>query len=470
MQAVAVANLTEWRRTARDLIARDVPPDEIVFHEGEQPSLFAPSSAEVQLNLEAQSNVRVPADFLKLAEDVACHSNASRWRLLYGVLYRLTHGERHLLEITVDPAMRELMLMQKAVSRDIHKMHAFVRFRKMEGSDPEQFIAWHRPDHAIVDRVGPWFARRFGAMHWAILTPDRSVYYDTQQLRYGPGVPQSEAPQQDALEELWRAYYASIFNPARLKVKAMKTEMPVRHWATMPETALIPGLIAGASGRETDMRMKAAPSAAQFVPAELSFPALARAVQKCEGCELYRPATQAVFGEGPARTSVMFVGEQPGDQEDLQGRPFVGPAGQLWNRALAEAGLDRDEVYVTNSVKHFKFEERGKRRIHKKPRASEVAACRPWLEAEIDLVRPKLIVALGATAALAVAGKEIAVTRERGKLLPLSNGRQLFVTVHPSFLLRVPEEDREEQYGLFLEDLRAIAVLKKHLEEMDLRS
>ena len=366
--------------------------------------------------------------------------------------------------------MSELMLMQKAVSRDIHKMHAFVRFRKVEGSDPEQFIAWHRPDHAIVDRVGPWFARRFGAMRWAILTPDRSVYYDTQQLRYGPGVPQSEAPQQDALEELWRAYYASIFNPARLKVKAMKTEMPVRHWATMPETALIPGLIAGASGRETDMRMKAAPSAAQFVPAELSFPALARAVQKCEGCELYRPATQAVFGEGPARTSVMFVGEQPGDQEDLQGRPFVGPAGQLWNRALAEAGLDRDEVYVTNSVKHFKFEERGKRRIHKKPRASEVAACRPWLEAEIDLVRPKLIVALGATAALAVAGKEIAVTRERGKLLPLSNGRQLFVTVHPSFLLRVPEEDREEQYGLFLEDLKAIAVLKKHLEEMDLRS
>lgn len=455
MQAVAVSSFADWRHMARELLAQHVRPEDVVFHHGEQASLFeAPVAA-------ARSDVRVPADFIQLADDVACHRNPARWRLLYSVLYRLTHGERHLLQVTVDPEVRELMLMQKAVGRDIHKMHAFVRFRKVEGT--EQFVAWHRPDHAIVERVGPWFARRFGAMHWAILTPDRSVYWDTHELRYGPGVPQGEAPQNDALEELWRTYYASIFNPARLMVKAMKTEMPVRHWATMPETTLIPGLIAEARERESEMRANSSPSAAEFVPDSRSLPVLREAVQQCRGCDLYRYATQAVFGEGPQKASIMFVGEQPGDQEDVEGRPFVGPAGQLWNRALDEAGLDRAEVYVTNGVKHFKFEERGKRRLHKKPRAAEVAACRPWLEAELDVVRPKLVVALGATAALAVAGKEIPVLKERGKVLPLPNDRKLFVTVHPSFLLRVPEEERETQFRLFVDDLKAVAQLKAKL-------
>ena len=457
MRAVAVASFADWRTAARHLASRHIRPEEVVFHDREQSALFeAPAGP-------AESPIRVPPDFLKLASLVALHRDSSRWFLLYRVLYRLTHGERHLLEIDVDLDVRELMLMQKAVKRDIHKMHAFVRFRKLEGVEPEQFIAWHRPDHAIVDHVGPWFAQRFGAMHWAILTPHRSVYWDTERLRYGPGVPQKDAPQGDELEDLWRAYYASIFNPARLMVKAMKTEMPVRHWATLPEATLIPGLIAEAQQREQHMRANAAPSAAPFVPDARSLPVLKDALQGCQGCDLYRHATQAVFGEGPPHARVMFVGEQPGDQEDLQGRPFVGPAGQLWNRALDDAGLDREDVYVTNSVKHFKFEERGKRRIHKKPRAAEVSACRPWLEAEIGTVRPSLVVALGATAALALAGKEIAITKERGKILPLANGLQLFITVHPSFLLRVPDEEKDAQYRLFVADLRAIAQLKATL-------
>jgi DNA polymerase len=458
MQAVAVSGLADWRESARSLLAQEIRPDEVVFHDAGQDSLFSPPPAL------QRTPTKVPKEFLELAADVACHRHPQRWPLLYRVLYRVTHGERHLLHIDVDPDVRELFLMQKAVKRDIHKMHAFVRFRKVENVEPEEFVAWHRPDHDIVERVGPWFARRFGAMRWTILTPHRGVQWDTHELRYGPGVPQREAPASDDLEELWRAYYASIFNPARLMVKAMKTEMPVRHWATLPETRLIPGLIAAAREREDHMRNTAAPSAVPFVPAERSLPVLQRAVQRCEGCDLFRHATQAVFGEGPQQTSVMFVGEQPGDQEDLQGHPFVGPAGALWNRALAEAGLDRDEVYVTNAVKHFKFEERGKRRIHKKPRASEVAACRPWLEAEMMIVKPKLIVALGATAALAVAGKEIAITKERGRIFPLANGVRLFVTVHPSFLLRVPDEEKESQYRQFVDDLRTVAELKAQVE------
>ena len=171
MQSVGVAGLADWRRAARRLIGQGVSPADIVFTAQGQDGLFAPLSDEGP-----PPTFRVPADFLALAEDVSMHRSPTRWALLYRTLYRLVHGERHLLEIIVDPDVRELSLLQKAVRRDIHKMHAFVRFRKVEGAEPEQFVAWHRPDHLIVERVGPWFAKRFGAMHWAILTPDQSVY------------------------------------------------------------------------------------------------------------------------------------------------------------------------------------------------------------------------------------------------------------------------------------------------------
>lgn len=294
-------------------------------------------------------------------------------------------------------------------------------------------------------------------MHWAIHTPDRSVYWDTQTLHFGPGVPRSAAPEGDVLEDLWRSYYASIFNPARVNVDAMVKELPVRHWATLPEAELIPKLLFEAAEREGNMRKEKPPTAEPFVPADHHLPVLAKAVRECKGCDLYRHATQAVFGEGPSKARIMFVGEQPGDQEDLQGRPFVGPAGLLWNRALDEARIDRSEVYVTNAVKHFKFEERGKRRIHLKPGSVEVTACRPWLNAEIDEVNPKIIVALGATAALSVGGRAYAIQKERGKLLSIAGNRQFLVTVHPSFILRVPEPDRHAEFARFVEDLRLVA-------------
>ena len=454
MRHVPVADCAEWRQAARHLLAADVPPEAVLFGEGPQNSLFGDAAPLPQ---NSGAKVSVPQAFLSLAQDVAMHRDARRWALLYRTLYRMVRGgERHLLEIEVDPDVRDLTLMQKAVARDIHKMHAFVRFRKTL-SETEQFIAWHRPDHHIVEHVGPWFARRFGAMHWAILTPDRSVYWDTSSLRFGPGVARSEAPEGDVLEDLWRAYYASIFNPARANADAMVKELPVRHWATLPEAELIPSLLLGASQREGTMRDVKPPSAEPFVPAQHTLPVLAKAVRGCQGCDLYRHATQAVFGEGPADARVMFVGEQPGDQEDQQGKPFVGPAGQLWNKALLEAGIDRTRVYVTNAVKHFKFEERGVRRIHKKPRGLEVAACRPWLSAEIEQVDPRIIVALGATAALSVGGREFAIQKERGRLMPLAGGRQLLVTVHPSYLLRVPDTDRQAEFARFVSDLRLVA-------------
>lgn len=176
----------------------------------------------------------------------------------------------------------------------------------------------------------------------------------------------------------------------------------------------------------------------------------------CTRCALYRHATQTVFGEGPADARLMFVGEQPGDQEDLAGRPFVGPAGQVLDRAIAAAGIDRARVYVTNAVKHFKFEQRGKRRIHQRPDAGEIAACRWWIEQEMLLVKPAVVVALGATAARALFGKVMTISRERGRPLVLPGGGEAWITVHPSYLLRLPDEAvAEREYDRFVADLKA---------------
>ncbi len=183
-----------------------------------------------------------------------------------------------------------------------------------------------------------------------------------------------------------------------------------------------------------------------------------RASRECTACHLYKHATQTVFGEGPKGAPMMLVGEQPGDYEDVAGKPFVGPAGKIMDRALEEAGIDRSQVYVTNAVKHFKWEPRGKRRIHQKPNSREIAACRPWLEAELRLVKPKLLVCLGATAAQAILGPSFRVTRERGKVLSSKLAPRVLATVHPSSLLRQPdEESREREYRRFVVDLRAAA-------------
>lgn len=187
--------------------------------------------------------------------------------------------------------------------------------------------------------------------------------------------------------------------------------------------------------------------------------------QGCRNCPLWADATQTVFGEGPAAARIMFVGEAPGDQEDRQGRPFVGPAGQLFDRALGEAGIDRGEVYLTNAVKHFKFEPRGRRRIHQKPDRGEIAACKPWLLGELDLVEAPLVVALGATAAQSLIGRAVTIARERGRFQPYPPGRHLFVTVHPSYLLRVPDERAQAiEYRRFVEELGMVAAGPPPLE------
>jgi uracil-DNA glycosylase len=442
-----------WRQEARCLLQEGVDPSAVIWSESrdDQESLSGLFSGAS--GTDSGRVFSVPKAFLALARTASCHRDSNRWALLYRLLFRLSQGEKHLLEIASDPDVNELLLMNKAVRRDIHKMRAFVRFRK-KGDD---FIAWHRPDHHIVAANAPFFIRRFGSMRWAILTPDTSVFWDTEKLRVGPGVPRSEAPSTDDLERLWLTYYSSIFNPARLKVKAMKAEMPVRHWATLPETPLIPELLMQAEGRVREMAAKQPKSANEFIPKTSSLSVLREAAARCEGCDLYRDATQVVFGQGRPEARIMFIGEQPGDQEDLAGSPFVGPAGKVLDRALRDSGIDRGEVYVTNAVKHFKFVERGKRRIHEKPNGTEIGACRPWLEAEVRIVKPQILVCLGATAGQAVFGRAVKVMSERGALIPHHWAKYALLTIHPSFLLRIAEPDQKEgEYQRFAEDLRKV--------------
>jgi DNA polymerase len=459
----------EFRDAARGLIGAEVAPRDVTWRVGAGDLLGGKAPPH------GVATFSVPAAYMRLAEAVVCHRDRERFALLYELLWRITHGERELLSVASDPLVHRLQRMEKSVRRDMHKMTAFLRFRQIADDGGERYVAWFEPEHHILRRISDFFVGRFAAMRWSILTPGGAMHWDGTELTFSAGVSKSDAPAGDALDDWWRAYYRATFNPARANLAAMQAEMPKKYWRNMPETALIPGLLAEAEDRTRQM-VEAAPTAPRSAKGiEMpkredestdfrSLTAARKSAESCERCPLYRHATQTVFGEGPAHAQVVFVGEQPGDQEDLQGKPFVGPAGQMFDRALAEAGIDRSRVYVTNAVKHFKFEPRGKRRIHKKPNNNEIEACRWWLDNELHLLRPRITVALGATAARALTGRDTTISRARGRLMTLRDGVEGFITVHPSFLLRLPDaESKAREYEKFVGDLRLVA---KHLPEI----
>lgn len=349
----------------------------------------------------------------------------------------------------------------------IHKMHAFLRFRLTTDSEgTERYVAWFEPEHHILEAAASFFIERFPSLHCSTLTPLGSLHWNGEKLDIGPAAKRGDAPASDAMEITWRSYYESVFNPARVNPKAMQTSMPKKYWRNMPEAQAIPGLIRPAPARvqvmieqEAVMSTRRNPEKAVAAMADQepkTLKALNRLIAVSE--PLVPGATKAVLGEGPEGAAIAFVGEQPGDQEDQEGRPFVGPAGQLLNRALEEVGIDRRQVYVTNAVKHFKFEQRGKRRIHQKPTTGEVKHYRWWLMKELSFVRPHIVVALGATAALALAGKAVSVTQARGETT--FGDFHGYITVHPSYLLRLPDESaKQAAYDDFRADLDRIRKL-----------
>ncbi|HEX8484455.1 UdgX family uracil-DNA binding protein [Sphingomonas sp.] len=445
-----------WRDAARALFSDATPPENVIWQVGDAPTdLFA--ADEPTPPPPPGPAFTVPRAFLDLARSVVLSREPERFALLYTLLARLRFEPR-LIDDRADPLVRKLDRFAKDVRRDIHKMRAFLRFREAPDGDTTRYVAWFEPDHHIVRANAAFFVNRFASMRWSILTPDVSLHWDGAVLSEGPGATKADAPEGDPVEEVWKTYYASVFNPARVKIGAMLKEMPRKYWKNMPETALVPALIAGAQARESGMIAKAREDIGGN--SQIAWEALRDEAKGCTRCPLYKPATQTVFGEGPVDAAMMFVGEQPGDQEDLAGRPFVGPAGQLFDRALGVAGVDRSRTYVTNAVKHFKFEQRGKRRIHAKPGAGEIEACRWWIEQERMLVRPQVTVALGATAARSLFGRVVTIGRERGHPMTLPDdqgdgGGTAWITVHPSYLLRLPDKAQaEDEFARFVEDLR----------------
>ena len=451
-----------WRLAARRLRLDGVRPEAVSWRIGGD--LFA--APDEIFAAATPARFSTPAAFIDLARAVVCHRDPNRFALLYRLLWRLGQ-EADLLQMLTDPDVAAANGMAKSVSRASHKMKAFVRFREVIDEAGEAYVAWFEPPHRVLERTSGFFVKRFANMRFSILTPESCVHWDGEELTFTPGADRSQAPAGDGLEDYWKTYYASIFNPARLKVKAMQAEMPKRYWRNLPEASLIPDLIAQANQRSQAMvqaepvsprrrivRAAEAPQplANDAIPTNLDD--IARAIQICRRCDLWRDATQGVPAEGSVQAKLMLVGEQPGDKEDLTGKPFVGPAGEVLNRAMVEADVPRGEVFVTNAVKHFKHEMRGKRRLHKTPQSPEIDACRFWQEQERRLVKPRLVLAMGATAVLSVLGKAVPISKAKGEVFQLPDQSQVMVTWHPSYILRIADTaGKEAAYRRLVDDL-----------------
>lgn len=442
-------NFHDWRVQVRKLIALKVQPHDVQWEAADQMLMFGDTLPDMKAE-----KLTIPKTILPLIKIVAQHRSPQRWDLLYQFIWRTIHGEKNLTKIITDPLIEALALMEKSVRRDVHKAKAFVRFRKTEDSKGEHYIAWHQPDHYVLPIVAPFFQRRFEAMRWTILTPDASVTWDGKNLFFGEGVSANSAPKVDELEDLWKTYYRSIFNPARIKIKAMKAEMPVRYWATLPETEVISEILSEAPSR-VDVMIKHSEelqsSAADFLPKDATLDELKAAAKHCKGCDLFEKAHQTVFGEGAIDAKLMLVGEQPGSEEDESGQPFVGPAGEVLNEALRVAEIKRENIYITNAVKHFRFVYRDSFREHRGPSRFHIQACKPWLNAEINIVQPQVIVCLGNTAARSLIGPGFTMKQSRGKWS--GDKPSLIGSYHPSMILRSKAELKSLYMNYLIEDL-----------------
>lgn len=441
MRVRRFADFESFRRWARQALARNLAPAEIALGaeyggNGFQQSLFR--SCGEGGRPPAHPLVIKPRE-IRIFETVSMHSCETQWQLMYRLLWRMRNGEPEILMNPADSDRLTLERLYGQVRRDIHKMHAFVRFKKLEQRrEHPAFLAWHQPDHYVLKAALPFFVKRFGDKPFAIFTPYLGAVWDTLTVRFVDGMP-AQPDWKDSAEDLWRAYYSAIFNPARIKLKMMKREMPVRYWRSMPETSLIEKLVADAPRRLSEMATQH--KAIAHPPVVTTLEQLRGAASSCKVCPWAHTACQTVFGDGAPDASIVLVGEQPGDIEDKQGVPFCGPAGGVLREIIKSIGLKPDQVYVTNAVKHFKFERRGKRRLHQRPSGEDILACKPWLMAELQLLRPQVALCLGKTAAQAVLGASVAI-KDASDLYDGPLGVKVLVTFHPSAVLRAQDVQR----------------------------
>lgn len=392
-------------------------------------------------------------DFKYFVDSILCHKSDR----VYGLSYRLLtkfHLNSSILKNHVDDDVREASVFRKQVGRDIHKMRAFVRFNETEKMSEKYYIAYHKPDHYILKKNANFFKERFNSMNWVIFTPYAVLAWNQKKLFYKEGVFSPLKFPHDPFVNLWKTYFANIFNPARLKIKAMKNEMPVRYWENMPETELIPELIRTATVRVSQMKKTTLEDRVSSVQASENVSGLAELNDKikiCKACSLCELNAKAVTGEGFEKARVVVVGEAPGDFEEKSGRPFVGPAGKLLKETLEKIGVDVSKLFLTNAVKHFNFVQKGDLRVHRTPKTEHTMACRGWLLKEIDLVKPDVLICLGNTAAHSVLGFPMGIESLRGVKHQTSFCKNTFVTYHPSYLLRSKKEGLKEK---FFNDLR----------------
>jgi uracil-DNA glycosylase family protein len=388
-----VHSFDEWRLAARALLAHKVAPHLVQWLSHKDDGDLFSHAAEAQACSAVKQHgapVRISRKLMDMLQTAACCRVPNRWAFLYLVLWRWQQGEKEVVS-GADPDGARLHAMVKAVHREQHAMHACIRFReRKEEAGAPRFVAWCEPAHDVLPQVARHFAARMGRITWMIATPEASVMWDGAALHSTGPLMRGPEDIDDAGAALWLAYHRSILNPARLNADLM-------------QDPVAPG-----------------------------------ALDACRRCALWQGATQAVPGVGPRTARIMLVGGQPGDREDLAGRPFVGPAGQLLERALARARLARRAVYLTDAVKHFKWEPRGKRRMHKAPAQREIEACSYWLDGELARVAPRVVVALGSTALKAVTANPHATLKDAMGAPFRHQGRWIVAACHPSYVLRVP--------------------------------
>jgi uracil-DNA glycosylase family protein len=386
---------------------------------------------------EASGSFNLPRALVSLASVAIQAREPDRFGLLYSLVWR-THAGEKLLEDDGDTDMALARRLALLVRAEAHRMRTNMRFLQVAGDGGTRYLGWYVPAHFVLPANAQLIARRFPNLAFSIITPDGAAHWDGSRLLFSTGL--KHIADDDALQAWWERHGAQLLEQAE------------------PGTSVPEAEAVDEAPRPPDR-----PALGPVVLPSTPDPVLVRAGKDaagCHRCPLYEPATQVVFGEGPAGATVMFVGEQPGDQEDVIGRPFVGPAGQMMDCAMEEAGIDRRTVYVTNAVKHFKFTPRGRRRIHQTPDVSEIQACSVWLGTERDHLRPRLMVLMGASAARAIMGRAVTISRERGRPIRMADGQTAFVTVHPSYLLRIPDEAaKAREYRAFVQDLRSIKAI-----------
>ena len=475
----ANGDVDEWRNAARLLLSNDIAPEQIDWQQ-EQPgasNIFGPIGNRRPLDdLKPGSKpIMVPKDFIPLAEKVVCHSSQTRFALLYRLLWRI-QDDKKLLEALSDEDVVLAHKLKKSVRRDSHKMKAFVRFKEIVDEQPpstarRRFVAWFEPDHFIVKRVAPFFQRQFTDMDWILATRKGSAAWDGEALSF-TAVPATKPSTEDATDDLWQIYFANIFNPARLKIKAMQTEMPKKYWKNLPEAELIPRLIAEAEATVAAMRARQASTPPAFHSKLQAARAPDEPTQGIEGTiehekQQARTCSGAISIKMPPKWSSAkghkmlkscLLASNPVTRKTLPADISPGQPARfsmaLWSRQVSR------DLMSNNAVKHFKYTPRGKRRIHQKPNMGEIRACRWWLDREIKMIKPKLIVSLGATAFYALTQRQQRLGDVRGKTVSLSEEQTLFVTVHPSYLLRIPDpKAKKVQTERFLNDIQRVKTL-----------